>query len=189
MASRYTRAMADTCARAMQERGYQFRTLLNIGVGSAPEFRVWKRWYPDHAIVGVDPKPQRAGWTAEYIRAAVGDGSTPGGMFCCRCRSVKCPHCRGNGNRLVAVPCTTIDAVAANRPGPYFLWMDIEGAELDALKGAEQTLAHTDWINVEIQEMHGTTHYVKDLHAFLAQHGYEVYFTHPGGADRLYRKP
>jgi FkbM family methyltransferase len=42
----------------------------------------------------------------------------------------------------IRVPTTTLDAYFADKEPPDLLWVDIEGAELLALKGAAKVLTH-----------------------------------------------
>lgn len=49
----------------------------------------------------------------------------------------------GDGNEGIAVHCETLDAVAGSVPAPDVIKIDVEGAELDALRGARGLLSKT----------------------------------------------
>jgi FkbM family methyltransferase len=50
----------------------------------------------------------------------------------------------------IAVTCTRIDDFVAGRPAPSFVKMDVEGFELEVLKGAEQALAAVRCVFLEL---------------------------------------
>ncbi len=57
--------------------------------------------------------------------------------------------------RQITVPVEPLDALVAKHtlPAPFLLKIDVEGAELDVLRGASGTLAHTDALIVETSVM------------------------------------
>lgn len=146
-------------------------TLLNIGVGSCPEYSVWvKRLPPTVKLLGVDCR-RRHRWGAEFLCTPVGSVHQEA-HYCSACRSIKCnlpDHPKSFiGNTK------TIDGIVEEKglKPLFFLWMDIEGGELDALHGATNTLKQTPLINIEMHEFQGSTTYCKELHDFLAKAGY-----------------
>jgi len=75
-----------------------------------------------------------------------------------------------------------------------FISIDIQGAELLALKGATATLPHTDAIYTEVNfiEMYKGCGLVGELDEFLAEYGFQRRLTHDTGlgwGDALYIKP
>lgn len=44
----------------------------------------------------------------------------------------------------------TLDTVAADLPGPLFLKIDVQGAELEVLEGGQQTLARAELVQLEV---------------------------------------
>jgi len=155
----------------MKKINFTPKTILNIGVGSCPELAVWRNRLPDVALLGVDVRGQRR-WNAPFINALVGGQENEEVVFCVSCKSIKCndlSHRRGGKTKT-----RTIDGIVSqnNSIPPYFLWMDIEGGELDALKGATKTLLNTPLINLEMREFAWTNNYCKDLNEFLISTGY-----------------
>lgn len=57
----------------------------------------------------------------------------------------------------------TLDNVAAGMPGPIFLKIDVQGAELEVLRGGEQTLSRSEIVQLEIAMLS----YNKDAPSFL----------------------
>jgi len=173
----------------MREYSYVPATILNIGVGSTPELAIWKRHLPDATIVGIDPKHKRQKPYEHYTRAAIGDGSVDVVQYCKLCRSVKCvyPEKHADTKCITSVPSITIDALARNHDPPFFLWIDIEGSEAEALAGAGKTCQYTRFINIEM-----TSHPVWDnrtnTKAMLASNGYELCVDHKETEDMLYIK-
>ena len=165
-------------------------SVLNVGVGkTAPEAYIWQWLLPDAQLLGVDPRwSPRGNWTKQLklpqIPVGVGDGSSTIAHYCGVCRSVKC---QDPTHSKTQVPMSTIDEVAKDLPGPLFVWMDIDGSEVDALRGADKTLARTGWINVECHaDIYGGEH-APEIDRILLAAGYRLEYTHAGCADRLYR--
>jgi FkbM family methyltransferase len=78
--------------------------------------------------------------------------------------------------RTVTVPVTTVDSLVSSgqAPPPNLLKLDIEGAELQALRGAEQTLrAHKPRLFIEVH----SSELARDCRALLETHGYQLTVT------------
>ena len=90
------------------------------------------------------------------------------------------------GGRVVDVTATTLDALTADVAGRVaVVKLDIEGAEVKALKGAARLIAHDRPVFViELEPGHlarqGSS--VADVREILAPHGYEAYAITPGAA-------
>ncbi len=147
-------------------------TLLNVGVGSCPEYSVWVKRLPATVkLFGVDCRARHR-WGAEFLQRAVGSVHQGDVYYCSSCRSIKC-NLPDHPKSLIG-KAETIDWIVQERnlKPPFFLWIDIEGAELDALRGGENTLKQTPLINLEMHEFQGSTTYCKELHEYLVTAGY-----------------
>lgn len=76
-----------------------------------------------------------------------------------------------------AMDTTTLDALASEHGPPHFVWMDIEGYELKALRGASSTLRSArPFIYTEVDRGHleraGDS--LEAFYAFAAEHDYEL---------------
>lgn len=173
------------CCYSMFHRGFAPATIINVGVGSCPEEAIWEWMLPNVPRVGIDARLNRR-WKAEYVKAIVSDHEGQA-IYCGACRSASCQTPEKHG-RMHLCPTVTIDSVAAGRPKPFFIWMDIEGGELAALRGAEHTLPYTGFLNVELQDDHcaGDGH-SKAVHEFLEARGFRLYHRHEHSCNVLYQ--
>ena len=74
------------------------------------------------------------------------------------------------------VPVTTISALAERFGVPDFVKMDVEGSELDALRGADLILGRTELFVIELALFRFVERPVfHEVVAFMAAHGYSVY--------------
>lgn len=191
MSTKATRQHANQVVDAMQARAFTPATIINCGVGSCPEQIVWRRQMPDAHLVGIDSRANRRKLFRgqEYIKACLGAVNGAAAEYCSAVRSLKChvgwPGCNG---RHFAVKIATLDALAADRrwEPPYFIWMDIEGSEMDALLGAMVALAATGWINVECRNYEWDSGYADRLHNLVEHCGFALVPTEAFTEDRLY---
>jgi len=78
----------------------------------------------------------------------------------------------------VLIPCATLDQYVGQMAPERvdLIWMDVQGAELMALKGAERTLSLTTWIYLEVSRAplyEGAAPY-SEIKQFLSSLGFEV---------------
>jgi len=83
----------------------------------------------------------------------------------------------------VSLESTTVDSYNIK---PYFIKIDVEGAELLALQGSVETLKSTKVIYFECNEIHFKeyNYTANDLHDFLTQQNFTVYNVHDKLLDR-----
>jgi hypothetical protein len=155
---------------AFESAGVTPATILNIGLGKCFEECIWRVRLPECRRIGVDVRTRS--WTGECVHALVGAHDGEPAAFCRQCRSLACEN--SDHTKRVPVRTTTIDRIALEKlaVGPFLLWMDIEGGELDALRGAENVLRDTPVISLEMAEVAGMNTRRQQIHEFLAQRGY-----------------
>ena len=90
MSLKYTMQTAMDCVQYMNESGFVPGSILNIGVSSAPECRIWKRLYSDVPVIGIDPKAPRSWVKFPYIQAVATDKTSESIQFCWKCFSLVC---------------------------------------------------------------------------------------------------
>ena len=98
--------------------------------------------------------------------------------------------------RTIDVPAWTLDDLIAQlgiHPGRFnLLNIDIQGAELQALKGARRLLASIEAINVEVnfEELYDGCAQIEDIDQLLSEHGFRRIATscpfHPSWGDSFY---
>ena len=94
------------------------------------------------------------------------------------------------GSETVDVEITTLDILFKNDPVD-FLSIDVQGYELEVLKGGVETLKHVDYVYCEINrdELYEGNVFVEDLDVFLAEYDMERVETDWAGTlwgDALY---
>jgi len=151
MSPSYTKRTARRCVSRMQESGFTPRSILNVGMSKAPELVIWRELYPNVPVVGIDPVAWNTRDNVHYIRAIATNGTTPSAQYCTVCKSPVCLNpTTHKAPRWITVPTVRIDDISRDLlEPPHFIWMDIEGSEIVALRGAERTLKQTAWICIE----------------------------------------
>jgi hypothetical protein len=82
-------------------------------------------------------------------------------------------------NKIIRVPCTTIDRIlaeAADGESGHLLKLDLQGYELNALRGAQVSMRQIDVILTEVSfYAQAYEPPIATLVAFLADNGFELY--------------
>ncbi|MBM3524105.1 MAG: FkbM family methyltransferase, partial [Alphaproteobacteria bacterium] len=90
--------------------------------------------------------------------------------------SLRAARGRSNHDEKMIVDVTTLDALATHE-GPYFLKIDVEGAELDVLAGATRALASTAMVLAELSVFprhNGEASFAQAV-SFLDRAGFELF--------------
>lgn len=168
-------------------------TIINVGVGSAPEMHIWGRRLRNVQWLGIDPRDGSHFPKGSYYRNIVAAEEGKVFTYCWKCMAIGCNQrwCRRHGRHVQMPPSRTIDSIMAEakKPGPYFMWMDIEGSEIEALKGAVKTLPQTPIISVEIRDFAFKPDHSVKLKEYLNLIGYSLVDLPYGKLeDRLYQR-
>ncbi len=190
MSAYWTQHTAFVCAHRMWLDNYTPATIIDIGVGGGwPERAIWLWLYPTTKIIGADPRGRRSYDTGKirFFKGLISDKDNDAVSFCWSCRSTKCSREHDSYKRLEN-RVLTLDALTGNAPPPYFLWVDVEGGEMEVLRGGENTLLKTRWINMEACNYGALSNHVNDIQRWMQQHGYSLVLKHQNTYDQLYRK-
>ncbi len=180
----------EDCLRAAARNGLRPRTVLDIGVATGTE--ALYETFPEAKHILVEPLAEntealesivRRLQDAEYVLAAA--TSTPKDVAIHVHKDLvgSTLYREDEGSDLNdvtrTVPGLTIDTICAERnaQGPFLIKLDTQGAELEALRGAEETLADTDFVAMEtslFQFFKGGPQ-LYDCVAFMKERGFVVY--------------
>lgn len=153
------RCTMEGALRALQRRGHTFRTVVDVGASDGSWSTLLMRHFPDCQYLLVEAQPVHESAlrsycarhsNAQFVLAAAGasegrihfDASDPFGGLA---------SYEPSGANDIEVPVVTVDAELRARrlEGPYLLKFDTHGFEIPILKGAAETLAHTEVIVME----------------------------------------
>lgn len=93
----------------------------------------------------------------------------------------------------VELPCRTLDSLCAEIgvKSPSFIKLDVEGAEMGVLKGADQTLKDTCGLLIESPVRAAPGPQFLEIYAFLAERGFSLFdivrLSHRGSDSTLYQ--
>ena len=159
----------------LHERGFRPTGILDIGAYHGEFAAMARQFWPDTAVLMVEPQLQKRdllaavaeqlGGEAEVCTTLLGDAeraacafhqlNTPFGSTGSSLYQEASDHPR----ETLLLPMTTVDTLLAGRTGPGFdLWkIDVQGAELDVLRGAKRALAGVEALFVELS-LHVVNH-------------------------------
>ena len=176
----------DEVMYSLRINGFRPSGILDAGANLGQWARKVARHYPNVPIVLIEPQPAcRASLSAYRVRfphatieaLAV---TAPGvetvwmdasgweeGSSCTSVVSEECP-----ADQRVSVPATTLDAVLSRTEptfaqGPIFLKLDLEGHEVEALRGATAALSRVEVIWSETRLLGGSFDVQPDFEALL----------------------
>lgn len=167
------RALAQQSTQAhmlhvLHERGFRARGILDIGAYEGEFAILARQFFPDAALLMVEPQPQKRaqldavgsalGGVAETVSALLGDaeraacafhqldtpfGSTGSSMY---------EELTDFPRRTIQLPMRTLDALVRERPGRVYdlVKIDVQGAEIDVLRGGSHALQGVEALCVEL---------------------------------------
>ncbi len=163
---------------SLAERGpFRTSTVLNIDAqqdyaGLLEEISRTMGWHHRTCAVG-----EKDGGTLKLLRASHPYWTSPRPAGDPYWKSVRDLH----GGETLSVPLRTIDALVQETllPGPYLVKLDLQGAEVAALRGAKRTLRNTEVVVVEMQlaDFHAI-HRLLDEAGFLLFDLSEINYSH-----------
>ena len=152
------RATMDAAFRAMQARGHDFATVVDVGASDGRWSRHLMQYFPLCQYLLIEANPQHEAAlrehcarhaNARFVLAAAGEAD--GQIFFAQGGPFDGVASYAPGGSRVQVPMVSIDSQlrALDLRGPYLLKFDTHGFEVPILKGAARTLAETDVIVME----------------------------------------
>ncbi len=148
------------------------------GPADGNEAQVFKRQYPNCRIIGLEPNPNAFKFQSEHefpdtlFNAAL--SSTCGDVDFNIVSNMRCGYV-GNryeqANKPIKVPSITLDQLSRDY-GPFdnvALWMDIEGSEIEALKGTHVLLKQRAFQLISVEVVNESEQLIAEL---LEPYGY-----------------
>lgn len=153
-------------------RGFAPSLIFDVGASDGWWTEDVRPIFPGARFVQVEPRDTGL---AGAVRAAVGATQGAATLTDWGTGSTVLPV-DPEGHQQITVPVTTLDRLAAQFGIPDFVKLDIEGLELEAIKGATTLLGRTELfvIEVSLYRFSGRPQ-LHDVVAAMAAHGYFVY--------------
>lgn len=175
-------------------------TLYDIGVGPKTEAQTLRSLWPDLEVFGVEPLPDIHGGLDDFpgplLEATIGFGNETTISWDSPLTASVVDTTPRKFSRTVRT--VTLDEFdwANGHPGGILLWMDIEGAELEALRSGPRLLksGRVSWINTEERRPgHESPGWPtgQEIEEYLRPYGFERFLSynpHPGHWDVIYKK-
>lgn len=181
--------------RALAQQGLKFRTIIDGGANIGQFARAATETFPDARVYSFEPLPDVSAVLRQnlasrsqvkIIQAALGseDGKIPFHRAAYSLASSALPiHAENNASfagvkevETIEVDLFRLDTVLAKEPleSPCLLKLDLQGFELEALKGATQTLKRCDYVLLEtaLKTMYEGEALFDEIYDFMRQSGY-----------------
>jgi len=180
----------EASLRRMQRLGFNPAVVIDVGAYIGEWARDLKRIFPGARILMVEPQPSHldrlravaAAFNgvelAPVLLGAQERGSVPFHM-CESASSVLMESARPTVVSTISVPMTTLDKVTANTVfvRPDFIKLDVQGYELEVLRGGELALASAEAVLMEVNLL-GILDGAPLFHEatqFMRERGFQVY--------------
>jgi hypothetical protein len=144
------------------------RTLIDVGASDGYYPIVGLRLNPSLTAIGCDAHPDHSVRARENYRLTFGDSGPTMEWVCCRI---------GDAEGEV-----TLDLLAADRPGPVLVKIDVDGGEVGVLRGGARVLDRSDC--TVILEVHSAELEAECL-AILKAHGFDCRIINPAWWRRI----
>lgn len=146
--------------RRVSEKGFQPASIIDVGAYEGNWTRLARRVFGDVPVLMVEPQGSKRA-QLEKVTRELGDiryeqavvGREPGEaveFFEMETGSSLFPERSNVPRRSVKLETTTLDTLAEALPGPVFLKIDVQGAELEVLAGGQATLARCELVQLEL---------------------------------------
>ena len=173
-------------------RGFKPRSILDVGANRGDWSRMAAAVFPEAAFLLIEPQQEMVAPLQQFCRdfpraryVEAGAGATPGELTLTIWDDLEGSSLLPAENTALtenktrrSVKISTIDSLYENEASrPDLVKLDIQGFELEALKGAQTLFGRTELfiLEVSLYEFMPKAPLFSDVVAFMAQRGYEVY--------------
>lgn len=180
----------ENSLRRMQRLGFNPATAIDVGAYIGDWTRTFKLIFPRAKVLMVEPQLNYLGRlhgiaaTAPDVELApvlLGARQSPGVPFrlCESASSVLTESASHEPVTTISVPMTTLDAVTASTAfaRPDIIKLDVQGYELEVLKGGEQTLSSAEAVLMEVNLIRilDRAPLFHESTQFMSEHNFQVY--------------
>ena len=176
----------------LAKRGFRPKHILDVGANKADWSVMALAAFPDVALLMIEPQSEMAPFLDKFClehpkarHVEAGAGSAPGELTLTIWDDLQgssflpLENTADSENKVRRkIKIVTIDSLYGNGdPLPDLVKLDIQGFELEALKGAEKLFGHTELFIMEIAlfDYMPNQPVISDVVNFMAQRGYETY--------------
>lgn len=174
---------------AMKRRGFSPKAAIDVGAYSGEWTIAFRQLYPQTRVLMVEPQPARKERLqalthvhngVEFAPVLLGPAAAAGVTFYqAETGSSVLRDPGNNAAQPAAMEMTTLDAVTRGTPFERadFLKLDVQGYELEVLKGAEEILKSVEAVMMEVNliGVYEGAPLVHEAVAYMAAHGFRVY--------------
>ena len=189
---KYLRGMISMRASVgnLRRNGFCPAAIIDVGAYQGDWSRMARHIYPDVPIYMLEANPETEPFLSAAIRE-IGAADFHIALLGAQPAEAVAFHVRGTGSSVLPentatpfstaqLPMTTLDRVllaAKPYPAPYFLKVDVQGFELEILRGAEQVLQNTEaaLLEVSLLEYNQGAPLFAEVVAFMAARHFVVY--------------
>jgi FkbM family methyltransferase len=153
----------DVAYSRLKDASFTPGGIVDIGAYSGEWSKSTRKIFPSAPILMIEAREQersnlatasRTIGNSSYVIALLGATSAQEASFAVSgSGSSMFPERSNIPREIITLPMTTLDAVMAEHPelkGPLLLKLDVQGAELEILKGAPKTLAAAEFVQLEV---------------------------------------
>jgi hypothetical protein len=164
----------DSVLLDLKARGFAPALIFDVGASDGAWTNSVRPIFPAARYVTVEPRQTGVEPT---VRAAIGAAEGAGILIDYDTGSTLLPHKADDAALRHKVPLTTLDALAQKFGTPDLVKLDVEGSELEALKGARTLFGRTDLFIVEVALYRFAVNrpMLHEVVAFMADCQYFVY--------------
>jgi FkbM family methyltransferase len=179
----------DACLAAMKRRGFDPRIAIDIGAYTGEWTLSLRQLFPATRVLMIEPQAARQARLealaqvhdgVDFAPVLLGSAAAKAVTFFQSETASSVLRDPGNGGaRAVEMEMTTLDAVTRGThfQRPDFLKLDVQGYELEILKGAEHVLASVEAVMMEVNliAVYEGAPLADEVVAFMAARGFRVY--------------
>lgn len=174
----------------LRKGGLSPQVVIDVGAYVGEWTRLAAAIFPSARFHMIEAQPEKRAILEPLVKQLYGRGSLTTALLGPECRERVTFHCLESGSSVLE-ECTTfertqkvlsmrtLDSVVEeqNLQGPFLLKLDVQGYELEVLKGASRTLASTEAVLLEttLIEYNQGAPLFNEVVAFMAENGFVPY--------------